>query len=159
MRGLRYLGKKATMPGSSWKQLPFAALASSIAVSVLFVLSPAARAQSTLEERAAAEYEVQHFAEALSLYEQLARDGSSRAAEMAGTMLLCGEALYGQQVPRDQSRAAMLLKQAAVDGRPVAALLLKRASAARQAASTVAAEEPVDSWSEPAPFGAAFRAD
>lgn len=141
------------------RRLPVRAAVSSLAMSALVVLSPAASAQSDLWNRAAAEYEVQHFAQALSLYEELARGGNARAAEMAGTMLLCGAALYGKDVPQDRARAAALLKVAAEDGRPVAALLLKRVTAAQQVALTTAVEQTVDYWTEPSPFAALPGAD
>jgi TPR repeat protein len=157
MHGLQRSITQVPARASLLRWLSGRALASSLAVSTLLALSPAAGAQGDLWERAAAEYEVQHFARALSLYEELARGGSAQAAELAGTMLLCGEALYGNEVQRDRTRAAGLLKVAAEDGRPVAALLLKRISAVQVAVPT--GEAPVDSWSEPKPFESALRAD
>lgn len=139
-------------------RLPAKALASSLAMAALLVLSPAASAQPDPWEQADRAYETQHFSLALSLYEQLARGGSPRAAEVAGSMLLYGEALYGKDVPRDTGRALPLLQQAAEDGRPVAQFLLDRTYAA-PIALTTAGEQPVDSWSEPTPFAAMPRAD
>jgi len=134
------------------------ALATSIAISCLFALSPAASAQQEIWERATVAYETQHFAQALSLYEQLAQAGSAPAAEIAGTMLLCGEALYGGEVRQDRSRAALLLARAAKGGRPTAQFLLDRIHVARSS-SAAADEGAADYWSERQPFEAAHRAD
>jgi TPR repeat protein len=139
-------------------RLPVKALASSIAIAALLALSPAASAQPDLWERAHGAYETQHFSLAISLYEQLAQGGSPQAAEIAGSMLLYGEALYGNDVPRDTARAVRLLQQAAGDGSPTAQFLLDRIHGA-PIALTTAGEEPVDSWSEASPFEAAPRAD
>ncbi len=75
--------------------------------------------------RAAENYDVQRFTEALRLYELLATQGDARAAEMAGQMLYFGETLYGDQVRRDIPRATRWLAQAAQAGRPVATYLLR----------------------------------
>ena len=95
--------------------LAFAALSNSA------FASPEAWAQAN------AEYEVQHFAQALEIYQQLAAKGDAQAAERAGHMLAQGERLYGNAVPRDTARAVELLKQAANAGNPTAAFLLSRA--------------------------------
>ena len=160
MRGLRSYVDRTKAPAIVRPafRLPVGALAGSIAVAALLVLSPAASAQQDLWERAETAYETQHFSQAISLYEDLARGGSPRAAEIAGSMLVYGEALYGEEVLQDTARAAALLQQAAVDGRPVAQFLLDRIHAAPIALTTGGAG-PVDPWSEPTPFAAIPRAD
>ena len=133
-------------------------LANSIAISALFALSPAAGAQQELWERATVAYETQHFAQALTLYEQLAHAGSAAAAEIAGTMLLCGEALYGAEVRQDRSRAELMLARAAGGGLPNAKVLLDRIHVVRSS-SAEGAGGSVDHWTEPHPFAASYRAD
>ena len=81
-------------------------------------------------ERADNEYQVQRYAAALEIYQQLAATGDARAAELAGHMLALGESLYGDAVKRDPVKAAQLLSQAAGAGRPVAAHLLQRVNVA-----------------------------
>lgn len=134
------------------------ALATSIAISAMFALSSAASAQQELWERATVAYETQHFAQALTLYEQLAHAGSAPAAEIAGTMLLCGEALYGVEVRQDRTRAALMLARAAKDGRSNAQVLLDRIQVVLSS-SAEGAGGLVDHWSEPQPFEASHRAD
>lgn len=127
-------------------------IASSIVVAALFVLSPVASAQESLPEHAAGADDADRFNQAVNFYEQMAEDGSVQAAAIAGTMLVCGQALYGRQVPQDRARAAVLLQTAANSGSPVAQLLLGRISVPSPAAAD---ETPPDFWSEPKPFGTA----
>lgn len=83
-----------------------------------------ARASDEMRNLADREYEVQHYDRALALYEELATAGDARAAELAGQMLLFGEALYGTAVPRDRARATRWLRQAASADHPLARHLL-----------------------------------
>lgn len=99
---------------------------SAAAALALAILSSGASASTEAWQRANDEYQAQRFANALAMYEQIAATGDARAAELAGHMLVLGEALYGESVKRDPARAARWLSQAASDGRPVAAHLLQR---------------------------------
>ena len=72
---------------------PFA----SISTCALLLLAPATHAGQDLWDQATTDYETQHFDRALSVYEQLARDGSVQAAQIAGAMLFYGETLYGKR--------------------------------------------------------------
>ena len=96
-------------------------------------LSTASSASPEAWERADNAYEVQHYAAALEIYQQLAATGDARAAELAGHMLTLGETLYGDAVRRDPAKAAQLLAQAASAGRPVAAHLLHKTNVASAA--------------------------
>jgi TPR repeat protein len=91
----------------------------------LAAFSNVASASPEAWERADNEYQVQRFANALEIYQQLAATGDARAAELAGQMLAIGETLYGDEVRRDPVKAAQLLSQAARAGRPVAAHLTR----------------------------------
>jgi TPR repeat protein len=96
-------------------------------------LSTTALASPEAWQRANGEYEVQHYAQALEIYEQLAATGDARAAELAGHMLAMGESLYGDTVQRDPVRATRLLAQAADADRPVAKHLLRQVKVASAA--------------------------
>lgn len=84
-------------------------------------------------DRADNEYQVQRYAAALEIYQQLAATGDARAAELAGHMYALGETFYGDAVRRDPVKAAQLLSQAARAGRPVAAHLLRHVNLASAA--------------------------
>ncbi len=85
--------------------------------------APACAASGT--EAADSAYDMQHYSDALALYERAAAEGDRRAQEMAGLMLFCGDTLYGDAVPRDKQRAAQWLAMAAAQGSPMAADLLQ----------------------------------
>ncbi len=108
-----------------------AALAVS-AVSIPAFASPEAWA------RADGAYEIQHYAQALEIYQQLAARGDAVAAERAGMMLAQGEKLYGEAVRRDPSEAARLLTQAARAGSTTAQHVLSRADSAQLVRTTSA---------------------
>lgn len=95
------------------------------AAALAVAMSNGAFASPEAWQRADDEYQVQRFRNALEIYEQIAMTGDARAAEVAGHMLMVGEALYGDSVRRDPARAARLLSQAANAGRPVAMHLLR----------------------------------
>ena len=95
------------------------------AVCTIAAATTAAASQDAWD-RADDQLAASHYAEALQTYEQMAQAGDIRAAEVAGHMLLIGEALYGQEVRRDETRAMRLLALAAGEGRPVAMHLVKR---------------------------------
>lgn len=101
-------------------------LRSTLAALAIGAFSATASASPELWERANAEYDANHYAQALALFEQLANAGDDRAAEVAGHMHALGETLYGPQVRRDATRANRFLAQAAAAGRPVAGQLLGR---------------------------------
>lgn len=129
---------------------PLKTLVACLAVPALLVSAPAL-AQEDPWDRAGTAYANGDFTLALTVYEQLAQQGNAEAAQIAGQMLLYGEALYGKQVRQDRPRAARLLRAAADDGRPVAQFLLRRIAGSR----TAAAELDIDNyWSEPEPFAA-----
>ena len=96
----------------------------------LAAFSNEASASPEAWDRADSEYQVQRYAAALEIYQQLAATGDARAAELAGHMLALGEKLYGDAVPRDPVKAVQLLSQAARAGRPVAAHLLRQVNLA-----------------------------
>jgi TPR repeat protein len=96
-------------------------------------LSNAASASPEAWDRADNEYQVQRYAAALEIYQQLAATGDARAAELAGHMYALGETFYGDAVRRDPAKAAQLLSQAARAGRPVAAHLLRKVNLASAA--------------------------
>ncbi len=105
-------------------------VASATAAVALAAFSSAASASPDAWARADAEYDVQHYAQALQIYQQLASQGDVRAAEMAGLMHAQGEKLYGDAVARNPAEAARLLSMAAQGGSPMARHLLARADAA-----------------------------
>lgn len=95
----------------------------------LVVLLGSAGAASGDFDDAQAQYEIQHFADALTLYERAAESGNCRAQEIAGLMHLHGPRLYGPAVPADAARARHWLSRAAGQGSPVACTLLAGAGA------------------------------
>jgi TPR repeat protein len=99
----------------------------------LVSMSNAASASSETWERADREYQVQHYGNALEIYEQIAATGDARAAEVAGHMLILGQTLYGDAVQRDPARAAQWQPQAASAGRPIAMHLLRQVDLAHVA--------------------------
>jgi TPR repeat protein len=105
-------------------------VASAAAALALSAFSNAASASPEAWARADAEYEIQHYSQALAIYQQLAAGGDARAAERAGMMLAQGEKLYGDDVRRDTTEAARLFRQAAQSGSPTAQYLLGRADSA-----------------------------
>jgi hypothetical protein len=129
---------------------PLRTLVACLALPVLAASAPVI-AQERLWDDASAACDQGDYALALAEYEQLAQQGDARAAQIAGEMLYFGEALYGTQVRQDRRRAAMLMQQAAVNGRPEAGLLLKRINVSQVSG---AASETTDTWSEPSPFAA-----
>ncbi|MCU0814539.1 MAG: hypothetical protein MUC32_09590 [Burkholderiaceae bacterium] len=68
----------------------------------------------------------QHYVEALSAYERLARRGDAVAAERVGEMLLLRPAVHGDAAAPQRARAIAWLRQAADAGRPTAKLLVDR---------------------------------
>jgi TPR repeat protein len=100
---------------------------SAVATFAFATLSNSALASPEAWSQAESAYESSHYAQALEIYQALAAKGDARAAERAGHMLVQGESLYGDAVPRDTARGAQLLKQAANAGSPTAAYLLSRA--------------------------------
>jgi hypothetical protein len=131
-------------------KLAIKTLVACLALPALLIASPVL-AEEDPWDRAGTAYANGDFALALAVYEQLAYQGNAEAAQIAGQMLLFGEALYGRQVRQDRPRAAQLLQRAADEGRPVAQFLLSRASGSRAAA---AAADTGDYWSEPEPLAA-----
>ncbi|MBL0140780.1 MAG: hypothetical protein IPP91_01625 [Betaproteobacteria bacterium] len=103
---------------------------SAAAALALAAFSTATSASPEAWEQANAEYEVQHFANALSIYEKLAATGDARAAELAGHMLTLGGSFYGDTIQRDPARARQLLAQAASADRQIAKHLLRRVTVA-----------------------------
>ena len=89
-------------------------------------------------------YAKHHFAAALQGFEQLAKHGDVRAAELVGQMLFFGERVYGTAVPRDVKRAHDWLTQAAQGGSTIAMFLLENARAGRQPSGSPAAVKPAD---------------
>ncbi len=84
----------------------------------------AARAEPTPIEAAHQAYHQGQYERSLMLYEQLAAQGDTEAAERAGYMLMLGAAVYGTQLRGDPARAATLLEQAASAGRVHAVFVL-----------------------------------
>ncbi len=130
--------------------LPLKTLVACLALPALLMSAPVL-AEEDPWDRAGTAYANGDFTLALTVYEQLAQQGNAEAAQIAGQMLLFGEALYGRQVRQDRPRAATLLQRAADDGRPVAQFLLSRISGNRAAAAEA---DTGDYWSEPEPLAA-----
>lgn len=129
---------------------PLRTLVACLALPVLAATTPVV-AQERLWDDASDACDQGDYALALAEYERLAQQGDARAAQIAGEMLYFGEVLYGTQVRQDRRRAAMLMQQAAGNGRPEAGLLLKRINVSQL---SEAAPETTDTWSEPSPFAA-----
>jgi TPR repeat protein len=105
-----------------------------LALFTTLALTGTAMAQVSDAARAAwakadAAYETQRYAEALTLYENLALDGDAQAARLAGEMLLLAPALNDKSVTYDPARATRWLKQAASAGSASAQFLLRRIEA------------------------------
>ena len=98
-------------------------------------------------------YAKQHFSTALQGFQQLAKHGDVRAAELVGQMLFFGERVYGAAVPRDAKRAQHWLTQAAEGGSTIAMFLLEHARAGRQPSGSRAAVTPADEPYVPGPHG------
>ncbi len=96
---------------------------------LLFSGAALATDPAAIWRQAEAEYDAQHYVQALGHYEALARAGDAKAAERAGQMLFFGHALFGKLLPQDWPRAAGWLKQAAGSGSDSARFLLLRLEA------------------------------
>ena len=129
---------------------PLRTLVACLALPVLAASAPVVAQERSWDDADAA-CDQGDYARALADYELLAQQGDARAAQIAGEMLYFGEVLYGTQIRQDRRRAAMLMQQAASNGRPEAGLLLKRINVSQLSGGTA---ETTDTWSEPSPFAA-----
>ncbi len=122
LRELPYLERRSLRRLLAW------GTAALIAAALLLLMGrPAAAAVPPTPYEAGLQAAAEHrYAQALALFQQAAQQGDRAAMRNLGLMLLYGQSLYAQEVPRNQEQARRWLRAAASAGCEVSAFMLKQ---------------------------------